>query len=148
MDGGGQSGEEGDDVGDCGPPSTGWLHREEEEDEAVRRDTSGELDAAQDGGDWCGKAAAARARLGFHGGERKREQGKERGQRRARLGGDLLYHDAGEGGRHRGRARGHGGMVAAVSPLSPQGRREFCENPLANFKSYCKLVQQRFSEFN
>ena len=69
LDGGGQSGEEGDDVGDCGPPSTGWLHREEEEDEAVQRDTSGELDAAQDGGDLCGKAAAAGARhrigLGF-----------------------------------------------------------------------------------
>ena len=51
SDGGGQCGEEGDDVGDYGPPSTGWLHRDEEEDEAVRRDTSGELGAAQDGGD-------------------------------------------------------------------------------------------------
>ena len=34
SDVGGRGGEEGDDVGDCGPPSTGWLHREEEEDEA------------------------------------------------------------------------------------------------------------------
>ena len=56
SNGGGRRGRRGDDVGDCGPPSTGWLHREEEEDEAVRRDTSGELDAAQDGGDlvWHG----------------------------------------------------------------------------------------------
>ena len=35
SDAGGRGGEEADDDGDCGPPSTGWLHREEEEDEAV-----------------------------------------------------------------------------------------------------------------
>ena len=56
SDDGDQSGEE----GDLRPPSTGWFHWDEEEDEAVRRDTSGELGAAQGGGDWRGKAAARR----------------------------------------------------------------------------------------
>ena len=60
SDAGGRGGEERDDSGDGGPPSTGWLPREEEEAEAVRRDTSGELGAAQGGGDWRGKAAARR----------------------------------------------------------------------------------------
>ena len=130
------AGEDRDDSGECGPPSTGWLPREEEEAEVVRRDTSGELGAAQDGGDLRGNAAvAAGARLGFHGGERKREQG-EREEREARQQGDLLHHEAGQrgGGRQLGSKgttrRPWRGSVATVAH-SEDGN--FADNPLGPF---------------
>ena len=60
------------------------MPREEEETEAVRGGTSGELDAAQDGGDWRGKVAAAkelsteiRVRVS-RGRERRESRGRER----------------------------------------------------------------------
>ena len=121
--------------GDCGLPSTGCLHREEEEDEAVRRDTSGEPNAAQDGGDSVrhgGGGQGARAPI------RVRVGGKSRGgERESRgLGVGLLSTSWRGGGVRpwragRPRAARHGGM--APVPVSPRCRRHFCRYPLLLF---------------
>ena len=150
LDARGKGGEERGDSGDCGPPSTGWLPREEEEAEVVRRDTSGELGAAQDGGDWRGKAAAAGAR-----GARKRRarvrvsmEGEQGGEEReaARRGLHLSTRggrsEGAGGGQHR-RQHGHGGTVLHCGD-SDGG---FLKTPLAFSSLFYKKVQQQHWRF-
>ena len=117
--------------GDCGLPSTGCLHREEEEDEVVRRDTSGEPNAAQDGGDSVrhgGGGQGARAPI------RVRVGGKSRGGERESRGLGVLLSTCSRG------AQRCGSRVVArrQGAADPHGRyrgrrwgRNFSENLLA-----------------
>ena len=68
---------------------------------------------------------------------REREQGTAQGV--------LLHHGAAErgGGRHRGSARGHGGMVRQCHCCRHSDDVTFLENPPEVFKKNSNLVQQQ-----
>ena len=119
--------------GDCGLPSTGCLHREEEEDEAVRRDTSGEPNAAQDGGDSVrhgGGGQGARAPI------RVRVGGKSRGGERESRGLGVLLSTCGRGGSGRGMRGGRGRRGTAAwrqCPCRHGVNDDFADTPLLLF---------------